>query len=152
MSSSPEGFFYLRNNFLSSHGTSSLVSWIMSIGDRHADNLLISKVSGESIPIDFGHAFGSAFFLPIPELGKRTQLLKHIFCIIQKSEDPNTGGPKSRFIYSKHIWDRLFIQYWRNWWHTLNLFTCCSTLLLMLHSSHSLRLSSFKSTVQLSPK
>ena len=84
MSSSPEGFFYLRNNFLSSHGTSSLVSWIMSIGDRHADNLLISKVSGESIPIDFGHAFGSAFFLPIPELGKHTQPLKQPFWIIQK--------------------------------------------------------------------
>ena len=70
MSSSPEGFFYLRNNFLVSHGTSSLVSWIMSIDDRHADNLLISKVSGESIPIDFGHAFGSACFLPIPALGE----------------------------------------------------------------------------------
>ena len=69
LSSSPEGFFFLRNNFLVSHGTSSVVSWIMSIGDRHADNLLISKISGESIQIDFGHAFGSACFLPIPELG-----------------------------------------------------------------------------------
>ena len=40
----------------------------MSIGDRHADNSLISKRTGEEISIDFGHAFGSAFFLPIPEL------------------------------------------------------------------------------------
>jgi hypothetical protein len=29
----------------------------------------VSKTSGESIQIDFGHAFGSAYFLPIPELG-----------------------------------------------------------------------------------
>ena len=40
----------------------------MSIGDRHADNSLICKRTGEEISIDFGHAFGSAFFLPIPEL------------------------------------------------------------------------------------
>ena len=40
----------------------------MSIGDRHADNSLICKRSGEEISIDFGHAFGSAFFLPVPEL------------------------------------------------------------------------------------
>ena len=40
----------------------------MSIGDRHADNSLISKRTGDEIAIDFGHAFGSAFFLPIPEL------------------------------------------------------------------------------------
>ena len=41
---------------------------IMSIGDRHADNSLICKRTGDEISIDFGHAFGSAFFLPIPEL------------------------------------------------------------------------------------
>jgi phosphatidylinositol kinase/protein kinase (PI-3 family) len=69
MSSCPEGFFHIRNNFVVSHATSSLVCWILSIGDRHADNLLVSKVSGESIQIDFGYAFGSALFLPIPELG-----------------------------------------------------------------------------------
>ena len=40
----------------------------MSIGDRHADNSLICKRTGDEISIDFGHAFGSAFFLPIPEL------------------------------------------------------------------------------------
>ena len=40
----------------------------MSIGDRHADNTLICKRTGEGISIDFGHAFGSALFLPIPEL------------------------------------------------------------------------------------
>ena len=40
----------------------------MSIGDRHADNTLICKRTGKGISIDFGHAFGSSFFLPIPEL------------------------------------------------------------------------------------
>ena len=40
----------------------------MSIGDRHADNSLICKRTGEEISIDFGHAFGSSCFLPIPEL------------------------------------------------------------------------------------
>ena len=40
----------------------------MSIGDRHADNSLINKRTGDEVSIDFGHAFGSAFFLPVPEL------------------------------------------------------------------------------------
>ena len=40
----------------------------MSIGDRHADNSLICKRTGHEISIDFGHAFGSASFLPVPEL------------------------------------------------------------------------------------
>ena len=79
LSSGPEGFFHLRNNFLTSHATSSVVSWIMTIGDRHSENLLISKVSGESIQIDFGYAFGATFFLPVPELGKNVKLAL-VFC------------------------------------------------------------------------
>ena len=68
MSNCAEGFCFLRDNFLRSHALHSAVGWLMSIGDRHAQNCLVSTVTGESIAIDFGYAFGATAFLPIPEL------------------------------------------------------------------------------------
>ena len=68
LSISSEGFFFLRDNFIRSHATHCVLGWLLGIGDRHADNLLVSTVTGESIPIDFGYAFGAAFFLPVIEL------------------------------------------------------------------------------------
>lgn len=68
LTTSPEGYFFFRDNFLRSHALHCVVGWIMSIGDRHADNLLVSYNTGESIPIDFGYSFGATAFLPIPEL------------------------------------------------------------------------------------
>jgi DNA-dependent protein kinase catalytic subunit len=67
-SHSPQGFFFLRDNFSRSHGVHSAVGWLLSLGDRHADNLLVSTVTGRSIPIDFGYSFGATAFLAIPEL------------------------------------------------------------------------------------
>lgn len=69
MSSSPECFFMLRNNFASSLATMAIGNWIMGIGDRHLNNLLISKKTGKIIGIDFGYAYGMATRgLMIPEL------------------------------------------------------------------------------------
>lgn len=69
MSSSPECFFTLRNNFASSLATMGIGNWIMGIGDRHLSNLLICKNSGKIIGIDFECAFGMATRnLHIPEM------------------------------------------------------------------------------------
>ena len=43
-------------------------SYILGIGDRHLQNMLVSLATGKSIAIDFGYSFGSAFSLPIPEI------------------------------------------------------------------------------------
>ena len=64
----PEGFYFLRDNYIRSHGLTSLSHWLLSIGDRHAENFLISKITGESIGIDFGYSFGTTAFLPIAEI------------------------------------------------------------------------------------
>ena len=50
-------FFYILFN-----------SYILGIGDRHLQNMLVSLATGKSIAIDFGYSFGSAFSLPIPEI------------------------------------------------------------------------------------
>lgn len=69
ISSSPESFFVLRNNFAASLATMCIANWILGIGDRHLNNLLINKKNGKMVGIDFGLAFGAATRdLPIPEL------------------------------------------------------------------------------------
>lgn len=44
------------------------VGHILGIGDRHTNNILIDKTSGELIHIDFGVAFEQGRSLPTPEL------------------------------------------------------------------------------------
>ena len=62
-------FYELRNTFARTLGASSVASYFVGIGDRHLDNFLVDQRTGDIIPIDFGHAFGSATSsLPIPEL------------------------------------------------------------------------------------
>ena len=69
MGSSPEAQIMLRTNFGRSMAAVSIASYILGIGDRHLENLLLDETSGAVVPIDFGHAFGSAIYmLNFPEL------------------------------------------------------------------------------------
>ncbi|KAG0050163.1 hypothetical protein BGZ83_005055 [Gryganskiella cystojenkinii] len=69
LAASPEAFLMLRSEFAKSLAAINVCSYILGIGDRHLENFLIDKSSGCMIPIDFGHAFGSATeVLPVPEL------------------------------------------------------------------------------------
>lgn len=42
-----------------------MCQYILGIGDRHLGNMLVSDRSGKLLPIDFGHAFGSAHHLGV---------------------------------------------------------------------------------------
>jgi hypothetical protein len=62
-------FHHFRHEFSRTVSASSAVQWILGIGDRHAENNLLSKTNGGLLPIDFGIAFGDGVSrLPIPEL------------------------------------------------------------------------------------
>ena len=64
----PEEFLTMRNEFARSLATFSIAGYVLGIGDRHLDNYLIDKRSGEIVPIDFGASFGLAHAaLPVPE-------------------------------------------------------------------------------------
>ncbi|KAF9918927.1 hypothetical protein BX616_004199 [Lobosporangium transversale] len=69
LAASPEAFLMLRSEFTKSLAAINVCSYILGIGDRHLENFLLDMSSGCLIPIDFGHAFGSATeVLPVPEL------------------------------------------------------------------------------------
>lgn len=69
LTASPEAFLVLRMEFAKSLAAINVCSYICGIGDRHLENFLLDMSTGCLIPIDFGHAFGSATeVLPVPEL------------------------------------------------------------------------------------
>ncbi|SCU95317.1 LAME_0F11672g1_1 [Lachancea meyersii CBS 8951] len=48
--------------------TTSIVGYILGLGDRHLNNILLDKSNGEPVHIDLGVAFDQGKLLPIPEL------------------------------------------------------------------------------------
>ncbi|KAG0227795.1 hypothetical protein BGW42_002714 [Actinomortierella wolfii] len=69
LASSPEAFLNIRYEFAKSLAAINVCSYLLGIGDRHLENFLLDLSTGCLIPIDFGHAFGSATeVLPVPEL------------------------------------------------------------------------------------
>ena len=46
-----------RTNYVRSLATMSMVGYILGLGDRHLSNLMIQRVSGKIVHIDFGDLF-----------------------------------------------------------------------------------------------
>jgi ataxia telangiectasia mutated family protein len=64
----PLEWYCNRGNFVRSVATSSIAGFILGIGDRHSQNLLFDKTTGEIIHIDLGIAFDQGKLLSTPEL------------------------------------------------------------------------------------
>ena len=60
-------WFLRRRCYTESVAVSSIVGYIVGLGDRHVQNLLIDCKTGELIHIDLGVAFEQGRVLPIPE-------------------------------------------------------------------------------------
>ncbi|SCV70512.1 BQ2448_1906 [Microbotryum intermedium] len=63
----PSLWFEYRLNYSRSVATTSIIGYIVGLGDRHCSNLLMDKVRGEIVTIDLGIAFDQGKRLPIPE-------------------------------------------------------------------------------------
>jgi ataxia telangiectasia mutated family protein len=53
----PSRWFEMRLNYSRSVATSSIVGYVLGLGDRHVSNILLDKITGEVVPIDLGIAF-----------------------------------------------------------------------------------------------
>ena len=56
-SANSEVWLERRTNFTKSLAVMSIVGYILGLGDRHPDNLMLERVSGKIIHIDFGDCF-----------------------------------------------------------------------------------------------
>ena len=68
MSNGPESYLTIRTEYSKSLSVSSLYGYILGLGDRHLENLLLDTKTGGIIQIDFGISFGMGqSLLPVPE-------------------------------------------------------------------------------------
>nr|QDO16449.1 serine-protein kinase ATM [Crypthecodinium cohnii]USW07780.1 Serine-protein kinase ATM [Crypthecodinium cohnii] len=65
---SPERWHKARRDYARSIAVSSIVGYIVGIGDRHPNNVLFDQNTGELVHIDFGITFDQGKALRIPEL------------------------------------------------------------------------------------
>lgn len=56
----PMAWFAMRLNYTRSAAVTSMVGWVLGIGDRHCSNILIDQITGELVHIDFGIVFEEA--------------------------------------------------------------------------------------------
>lgn len=65
---SPHAWYEARTNFTLSTAVWSAVGHIIGLGDRHSENILIDKESGECVHVDFDCIFDKGLLLPRPEV------------------------------------------------------------------------------------
>ncbi len=63
----PSVWYQNRLNYIRSVATSSIVGYVVGLGDRHVQNILIDKNTAEVVHIDLGVAFDQGKMLPTPE-------------------------------------------------------------------------------------
>lgn len=64
----PTSWYYSVQNFISTLSVSSIVGYIVGLGDRHLRNILIDQKTGQIIHIDFGILFERGRLLSAPEM------------------------------------------------------------------------------------
>lgn len=53
----PLAWFSMRLSYARSVAVTSIVGYMVGLGDRHCSNILIDKITGELVQIDFGIVF-----------------------------------------------------------------------------------------------
>lgn len=65
---SPEIWYEARINFVRSTAIWSMIGYVIGLGDRHGDNILIHQHTGEVTHVDFDCIFEKGAKLKIPEI------------------------------------------------------------------------------------
>lgn len=65
----PDAWFEARRSFTRLTAAWSMVGYVLGLGDRHSDNVLVDRATGHCIHIDFGLLFDKGLSLKVPEVG-----------------------------------------------------------------------------------
>ncbi|KAI6801725.1 hypothetical protein KC361_g1627 [Hortaea werneckii] len=63
----PDVWFEKRTAYTRTTATISILGYVLGLGDRHIQNILLDEKSGEAVHIDLGVAFEAGRVLPVPE-------------------------------------------------------------------------------------
>ncbi|KAJ2850452.1 hypothetical protein IWW36_001890 [Coemansia brasiliensis] len=63
----PRSWFHHREAYIRSAAVSSMAGWLLGIGDRHLQNILLDVLTAELVHIDLGIAFDFGKLLTVPE-------------------------------------------------------------------------------------
>lgn len=63
----PDDWFTMKTNYCRSTAVISMLGYVLGLGDRHCNNILLDSNSGEVVHIDLGIAFDQGKLLRIPE-------------------------------------------------------------------------------------
>lgn len=66
--SDPDSWFTARTAYTRTTATISILGYVLGLGDRHCQNIMLDTKTGEVVHIDLGVAFEAGRVLPIPEL------------------------------------------------------------------------------------
>ena len=64
----PKTYFQAQTAYANSVAATSVVGFVVGLGDRHPNNILLDLTSGEVIHIDYGICFDAGRFLKVPEI------------------------------------------------------------------------------------
>ena len=64
----PVAWYAAQTAYASSVAATSIVGFIVGLGDRHPNNILLDVTTGEVVHIDYGICFDAGRFLKIPEI------------------------------------------------------------------------------------
>ncbi|GMF66614.1 unnamed protein product [[Candida] boidinii] len=65
--SDPSMWYTARNNYVRSAAVMSIVGYLVGLGDRHGDNIMISETVGSVLHVDFDCLFEKGTKLAVPE-------------------------------------------------------------------------------------
>lgn len=63
----PSAWYASRNAFVRTSAVMSMVGYVLGVGDRHGENILISQTNGDVLHVDFDCLFEKGLILRIPE-------------------------------------------------------------------------------------
>ncbi|PVU94951.1 hypothetical protein BB561_002143 [Smittium simulii] len=65
---SPEEWYASRINFACSAAVMSIIGYVIGLGDRHCENILLNEKTGQVVHVDFNCLFEKGLTLEVPEL------------------------------------------------------------------------------------
>ncbi|XP_068151798.1 serine/threonine-protein kinase mTor-like isoform X2 [Drosophila tropicalis] len=144
-SPSTEHWFERRNNYTRSLAVMSMVGYILGLGDRHPSNLMLDRISGKILHIDFGDCFEVAMLREaVPEKvpfrltrmlikamevtgieGTYRRTCESVMVVLRRNKD-SLMAVLEAFVYDPLLNDSLFVvnrRFGENYWSTLGGFT-----------------------------